>query len=47
MKIEDIFDPMIVKVKRRYLWLIINLGTAFLASIVVSHFEGTIEKMAI
>ncbi len=44
---EDIFDPMIVKVKRRYLWLIINLGTAFLASIVVSHFEGTIEKMAI
>lgn len=44
---EDISDSMIVKVKRRYLWLIINLGTAFLAASVVSIFQGTIEKMAI
>ena len=32
------------KVKFRYKWLIINLGTAFLASFVVSLFGSTISK---
>ncbi len=44
---EDISDSTMVKVRRRYLWLVINLATAFLAAMVVSLFEGTIEKMAI
>jgi len=32
--------------RRRFIWLAINLATAFLASFVVSAFEGTIEKVA-
>lgn len=44
---EDISDSTMVKVRRRYLWLVINLATAFLAATVVSLFRGTIEQMAI
>ena len=39
---EDVFDPILTKVKNRYRWLIINLGTAFLAAAVVGLFEKTI-----
>ena len=31
--------------KNRWLWLAINLCTAFVASSVISAFEGTIEKV--
>ena len=41
---EDIEDPMAVKVKFRYKWLVINLFTAFLAAGVVGLFEETISK---
>jgi magnesium transporter len=34
-------------VKSRLPWLIINLGTAFLASAVVRHYEPTLEKIAV
>jgi magnesium transporter len=44
---EHALDPSLSKVKRRYNWLLINLLTAFLASFVVSLFEGTITKFAI
>ncbi|MBI4136835.1 magnesium transporter [Candidatus Roizmanbacteria bacterium] len=44
---EDMLDPASVAVKNRYMWLIINLGTAFLAAFVVSRFEDTIAQMAI
>lgn len=44
---EEIFDPVPLVVKRRSMWLIINLATAFLASFVVSRFENTIAQMAI
>lgn len=44
---EHALDPVVSKVKRRYNWLIVNLGTAFLASFVVSLFEDTISKFAI
>ena len=44
---EHAMDPIFSKVKRRYNWLLINLLTAFLASFVVSWFEGTIAKFAI
>ncbi len=41
---EGVTDSARKKVKFRYKWLIINLGTAFLASFVVSQFEATISK---
>lgn len=43
---EDIFSGVIVSTRRRLLWLSVNFVTAFLAAFVVSHFEGTIEKVA-
>jgi magnesium transporter len=41
---ERTFDPILKKVKHRYKWLIINLGTAFLAAGVVSSFADTLSK---
>lgn len=41
---EDMFSPARRAFRRRLIWLSINLCTAFLASSVVSRFEGTIEK---
>jgi magnesium transporter len=41
---ETVFDSTARKFYSRYKWLIINLGTAFLASFTVSFFEGTIAK---
>ena len=39
--------PVARAVRRRLVWLGINLGTAFLASSVVGQFEGTIEKIVV
>ncbi len=44
---EDVHDPVSVKVKSRWLWLVINLGTAFLAASVVGLFSETISKTVI
>lgn len=44
---EDAYDGPLVKVKYRYKWLIINLGTAFLAASVVGMFESTISKFVL
>jgi len=41
---ESVTDSARSKVKNRYRWLIINLGTAFLASFAVSRFESTLSK---
>jgi magnesium transporter len=41
---ESVLDGTKSKVKFRYKWLIINLGTAFLASFIVSLFDSTISK---
>jgi magnesium transporter len=41
---ESVTDPAKRKVKFRYKWLIINLGTAFLAAFTVGQFEDTISK---
>ena len=40
-------DGMWIKVKHRYKWLIINLGTGFLAASVVSLFENTINELVL
>ena len=42
---EDLFAPAIPSARRRAVWLGINLITAFLASWVVSNFEGTLERI--
>ncbi|NBS68652.1 magnesium transporter [bacterium] len=41
---EKVDDPIFTKVGHRYKWLVINLGTAFLAAFVVSQFEETIAR---
>ena len=43
---EDVFAGIMPSTRRRAIWLAINLATAFLASWVVSRFEGTITKVA-
>ncbi len=42
---EDTFAPILTTVRRRALWLGINLLTAFLASAVINIFEETIAKV--
>jgi len=42
---EDLFSPVPRAVRRRLVWLGINLATAFLAASVVGRFEATIEKI--
>jgi magnesium transporter len=46
-KEEKTFDSVWRKVKNRYKWLILNLGTSFLAVAVVSSFEPTINKFVL
>ncbi len=41
---EQVFDPVLVKVRFRYKWLIINLATSFLAALTVSLFDETIAS---
>ena len=42
---EEITDSVLVKTKRRFNWLLVNLGTALLASWVISIFGAEIEKV--
>ena len=42
---EDLFAPVWDSVKNRWMWLAINLVTAFVASRVIGAFEGSIEKI--
>lgn len=42
---EDIFAPVLPSARRRALWLGVNLLTAFIASGVISLFQGTLEKV--
>jgi len=44
---ESALDGPGAKVRSRYKWLIINLGTAFLAAAVVGLFESTIATIAV
>ena len=43
---EDIFAPVWRSLKNRWVWLSVNLLTAFISSRVVGVFEGSIEKLA-
>ena len=42
---EDLFSSVWESARNRWLWLALNLCTAFFASRVISAFEGTIEKV--
>ena len=42
---EDIFAPLVRTVRRRTIWLGINLLTAFVAAAVIGMFEATIEQV--
>ena len=44
---SELFSPVSESVRNRLPWLVVNLGTAFLASSVVAHFEGTIAQVAV
>lgn len=44
---ERAFDGVWSKVRHRYKWLILNLGTAFLAAFVVSLFEDTLSQLVV
>ena len=41
----DINEPIVETFKVRVVWLVINLGTAILAAMVIGAFEGTIAQM--
>ena len=42
---EGVADSVIYTVRNRFLWLLINLGTALLASSVIQLFDATIDQM--
>jgi magnesium transporter len=42
---EDLFSTVWSSARNRWLWLCINLGTAFVVSRIIGNFEGTITKM--
>lgn len=44
---EGIFDSVWSKVRRRYRWLIINLGTAFLAALTVGFFRESLDELVL
>lgn len=42
---DDLYSATIDTTKSRFTWLLVNLGTAILASIVISMFEATLEQI--
>lgn len=44
VKDEGLSDGVITTTKRRFSWLLINLATAILASIVIAFFDATLER---
>ena len=42
---EELSDTVLTTVRSRFLWLLINLGTAILASVVIGFFDATIQQM--
>lgn len=44
---ENVNSKLLISIRKRLPWLVVNLGTAFLASFVVGTFQGTISKAVI
>jgi magnesium transporter len=45
VKEDDLYDATVATTQARFLWLLVNLGTAILASIVIGLFDATLEQM--
>ena len=45
VKEDDLYDATLNTTRARFMWLLINLGTAILASIVIGLFDATLEQM--
>lgn len=41
----DVHAPLVTTVRSRFIWLFVNLGTAFLASSVIGMFEDALQKI--
>jgi magnesium transporter len=41
----DVHAPLVTTVRSRFVWLFVNLGTAFLASSVIGMFEDALQKI--
>ncbi|HXH04478.1 MAG TPA: magnesium transporter [Candidatus Competibacteraceae bacterium] len=44
---EDMFAPVLTHVRRRIVWLCVNLVSSLTAAFVISLFEGTLEKIVV
>ena len=42
---DDLYDAAVDTVRSRFSWLLVNLGTAILASVIIGFFEGTIDQI--
>ena len=42
---DDLYDAAVDTTRSRFTWLLVNLGTAILASVVIGLFQATIEQM--
>ena len=42
---DDLYDAVGDTTRARFSWLLLNLGTAFLASVIIGFFAGTIEQI--
>ena len=42
---DDLYDAAVDTVRSRFSWLLVNLGTAILASVIIGFFEATIEQI--
>jgi magnesium transporter len=42
---DDLYEAAMETTRSRFSWLLVNLGTAIVASIVISLFEGTLEEI--
>jgi len=45
VKEDDLYRAAIATTRARFAWLLVNLATAILASVVIAMFEGTIEQI--
>lgn len=44
---EKLTGPLLSSIRNRFPWLLVNLGTVLFAGVLVSMFDGTIERLAI
>ncbi|HIJ44198.1 MAG TPA: magnesium transporter [Rhodospirillaceae bacterium] len=42
---DDLYDAAVKTTRSRFSWLLVNLCTAILASVVIGYFEGTIDQI--